>query len=747
MLIPDLSNCEKEPIHVPGKIQRHGFLIAVDPEGTVTHCSANVSDFLPLSADRVLKKSLHILDNFFHSRSTGPILHLITSLVSKDKCNIENPYVVEYQENFFNLIISRLAGGYLLEFEKGGANHDTHLDKKVNKCLSLILANTGLRSLLTVAAKETRRIIAFDRVMVYKFHKDGHGEVVAEDKDERLPSFLGLHYPASDIPKQARELYKINLVRYIGDVNDNPSPILTSNNDAGDLLDLTHSVLRAVSPIHIQYLKNMKVASSFSISLIHEGSLWGLIACHNSKPGFIEYRKREAANLIGKVLSSTLSFQQQGENQQKKHDLRVAVETLAKQLSRYSIETALFAQQTTLIDAVNASAAVLVMDGEITSSGDAPPATFISNLVDWLAKNSPNQTYITDHLASVFVQAQFFKEKASGLLAIRITKDNDDYLLWFRPEVISTIDWAGNPNQPAEYSTHNDVVKISPRHSFKKWTQEVAHTSDAWEQEDIQSGLYLKEEVASALVRKAVETRKRNEQLNEAYKTLDAFSYTISHDLKNPLTTISAYSQLLKENFNLDEDAQAMVTGILSGTLKMKSMIKHILNYSRIGKTDIAFIQINMATLIEELRQDLLISTPQSSVQIHVGETPKIFAEKTMAFQVFSNLLTNAVKYSSKSQNAIVKIEGVDLGDKIKYSINDNGIGIHPSEQENIFKLFTRSNSARDYEGSGVGLSIVKRIMEKHDGEIWVESDGKNGSTFHVTFRKPKAGALLELQI
>ncbi|MNR11561.1 Bacteriophytochrome [compost metagenome] len=201
----------------------------------------------------------------------------------------------------------------------------------VGRSLSEILSDKKIENLLGNVAQQIKKIIGYDRVMVYKFHEDGHGEVVAEAKSDNFESWLGLHYPASDIPKQARELYKINLVRLIADVHTTPSALLTHPiNGEAVPLDLTHSTLRAVSPIHIQYLKNMGVASSFSVSILDGDNLWGLIACHNYTPRFINYRERESAKLVGQVLSSAVSFREQEEEQQHANEHRQSVDAITR---------------------------------------------------------------------------------------------------------------------------------------------------------------------------------------------------------------------------------------------------------------------------------------------------------------------------------------------------------------------------------------------------------------------------------
>jgi chemotaxis family two-component system sensor kinase Cph1 len=297
----DLSNCDREPIHIPGKIQGHGFLVAINQDLKITYCSENIAAFASITAEALLGVPVYFLETAILKKVDGFIEKLIAIAKTKEGFQPVNPYPVDLGGKDFNLIISASADQYLLEFEPSVSDLHTDLQQVMGSMLSEIMADAKLSRLLDRAALQIQKVIGYDRVMIYKFHEDGHGEVVAEVKNEELTPWLGLHYPASDIPPQARELYRLNLVRLIADVAVAPSDIVTYRDSNDVPLDLTFSSLRAVSPMHIQYLKNMDVASSFSISLIHQGELWGLVACHNYTPRYIHYKQREAAKLLGQV--------------------------------------------------------------------------------------------------------------------------------------------------------------------------------------------------------------------------------------------------------------------------------------------------------------------------------------------------------------------------------------------------------------------------------------------------------------
>ncbi|WP_345949301.1 ATP-binding protein [Mucilaginibacter sp. PAMB04274] len=743
MLKPDITNCDREPIHNPGRIQAHGFLVAVDEEMTICYCSENISQFLvEVSPTGLLGQEIESLEGHLRKEKSRPgYLRQLIYINDGDELFRRINTQVILNEQQFNLIINGAGQYYLLEFEPEASDLQSDLQQLVGRSLSEMLSDRQLSTLLSNTSHQIRQIIQYDRVMVYKFHEDGHGEVIAESKNDQLASWLGLHYPASDIPKQARELYKQNLVRLIANVSIEPSTILTrSENGTAHPLDLTCSTLRAVSPIHIQYLKNMGVASSFSVSILDQDKLWGLIACHNYTPRFINFRQRESAKLIGQVLSSAISFRQQEENQQKAARLRTAIEKITRQLLRdVPVQEALFNQEITLQDTISSTGAVLYYENTLHTTGLVPNDQFLNELISWLNNLEDTSLFETACLSNEFPPATPFKNIASGLLACRLSPELKEYMLWFRPEFISTIKWAGNPDKPVEIDP-NGLTHISPRHSFEEWSQLVKNHAVEWEPYEREAALLLKDEVNYAISRKATELRVLNEKLREAYSELDTFSYTISHDLKNPLTTIKSYSQLIQRQSEPESKIRDMAGKIIDGASRMQAMIEEVLNYSKTGQDKMSIGLVDMQGLLAGLRHDLLVSSQNPALQLEIGDTPALHGDKTMIMQVFSNLIGNAVKYSGKTANPVVRVTGEQINEHtIRYAISDNGIGIKESEHQKIFELFSRSANVKEFEGTGVGLAIVKRIIEKHHGQIWVESQPGSGSVFFVEFKESSA--------
>ena len=663
--------------------------------------------------------------------------HLLALVHGNKGGETGNPFFLKVKDEAFTLIINQAGGEQIMEFEPELHDHNIDLHAMISRPLSRILAGKNMQALLQNAVEEIKNVIQYDRVMIYKFGEDGHGEVVAEAKNEMLDPLLGLRYPASDIPKQARALYKLNLTRIIADVNKQTSSIITFKT-AETPLDLTHSELRAVSPIHIQYLKNMGVVSSFSISLIVNKELWGLIACHNYTPRFINYKLRDASKIIAQVVSSSLEFRQEEEVSQASAAFQQVADAMAAYIEKEDdITAALTAHDSTIKDIIAASGAVLVFDHKTTRMGITPENSQIDELVQWVIGEMPDALYISNRLPEVFPPAKNYSKIASGIIACMLSRELGEIIIWFRPEKIEEVTWAGNPAKPVEEKLPGDLLAISPRKSFEKWTEIVKNTSEQWGKADIANVIKVREQIISAINRKANQIRLLNDRLLHAYEELDTFSHTISHDLRSPLSSIRNYAELLTSpDHEPDEPARKKILErIMFCANKMNRLITEILRYSKMGRAEVEVRPINMSELLQEIKTEVINDLQPENLEFHLGDTPSIRGDAVMINQVFTNLINNAVKYSARKSPSIVKVSGVQNMNEIWYSVSDNGVGIDFAHYSQVFDLFRRMDNAKDFEGTGVGLAIVKRIVEKHKARIWFESTLGSGTTFFIAFR------------
>ncbi|MGA0556435.1 ATP-binding protein [Larkinella sp. VNQ87] len=737
----NLTNCETEPIHIPGYIQAHGCLAAIDADDfSIQYVSETIDGLANQPAKELLGKPLDAL--LAKTDLPGDDVKALLSLGIRDNAwSRINPHRFRVNGKEWNLIAHEHDGLILLEWEPA-ISAQSNLDQQlIAEALTEVQSNRTLTELIQNTARRVKQIIGYDRVMVYRFGADWHGEVIAEEINPGVDSYLGLHYPASDIPRQARDLYKTNLVRIIADVNSSPSPIYSVADSVQNRpLDLTHSVLRAVSPIHIEYLKNMGVRASFSISLLYRGELWGLISCHHSTPKFVDYPARQAAKFVSQLLSSALEFRRNEEEQLFLFQIQQNEQKLNSHILKdWDIVAGLTQHPITAMHVTEATGAVLAFDNKFYPMGQTPTESAMAGITNWLNTESFDTVFETDRLPELYPPAEGFRDVASGLLAVALSKELGEYLMWFKPEQVRQVTWAGNPDKPVTIS-ENGQQHLHPRKSFEAWSQTVRNTAEPWKEAEVSVALKLREDVLQVVARKANEVRQLNERLRIAYEELDAFSYTVSHDLRTPLSSIRCYAEIIMEEQGggMDDDTRVMFQKIMDSTERMRSLIRHILYYSRMGRTELNFKHLDILKMLDVIRDEILITEKKKNrnIRIEFGDTPSIYGDPTMVNQVFTNLISNATKYTQPAAEAVVWIEGRETPREVIYSVKDNGIGFDMRHANKMFELFKRLDNAASYEGTGVGLAIVKRIISRHNGKIWFRSEPNRETVFSVSFPK-----------
>jgi len=736
----DLTNCDIEPIHILGKIQSHGFLIAINNQTQIiSYISANIELLALIPASHFIGLPFQVLEKEIDLKVShiGQSINQIISLAADGSYpDISNPSLIEIKQVPYYLIISRSPEDTVIEFEPVTSNSQVDIQQTMGKSMSAILSAKDLSSMFQRSVAEIRKIINYDRVMVYRFNEEGDGKIIAESALENLEPFLGLQYPASDIPKQARELYKINLTRIIADVNSTDIDLIGFSGSQS--LNLTHAGLRAVSPMHIQYLQNMGVASSFSISLISGGELWGLVVCHNYSPRFINYKSREAAKLLGEILSSALEYRQGEEDSESFLELNNRANKLIEDLEKEEdVTAALIKNIGALQNLTSAGGIALVFDQNISTYGFTPNDAEIGEIAVWLKSSMAATVYHTHRFPQIFSPAIQYNTVASGILAYMLSRDRGEFLIWFKPEQNNPVSWAGQPDKPVEVN-ENGLMQLSPRTSFQTWTEMVKNTSERWNRAEVTAVINFGEHADYIVKRKVNEIRRLNDLLKQSYDELNIFSYTVTHDLRTPLAAIKSYAEILLVNNNsLDDQAKKVLGRINACADRMSLLMKEILSYSMLGKAEIKTLTINMGEMILSIKNEVIEGLRPENLIFEIGDTPPINGDPALINQVFSNLINNAIKYSAKSQPSKVSVSGVQKGRDIIYAITDNGIGIDDKYYNIVFELFKRMDNVKDFEGTGVGLAIVKRIMEKHNGKVWFESKLDKGTTFYLSFECP----------
>jgi chemotaxis family two-component system sensor kinase Cph1 len=751
-----LTNCDREPIHIPGLVQPYGFVLCLD-EATkqIVQVSDNVEAHVGISVDQLLGKGLERLLN---PTQLAEVLQLWPTLTEAAKLlGVRLDYVAS--KPLFKLILHRYDGLVWLEFEPVADKEANPLDlAALNATLSQMLTAPTVLEFCQHAVEEIRALTGFARVGMYRFAPDESGEMIAEAKRDDLDPLLGLHYPASDIPQQARAMYLKNWLRFIPDVDYAPAPLVPVRNPStGRPPDMTYSVLRSVSPIHIQYLKNMGVAATMTISVIQDGRLWGMLMCHHDSPRLVSYELREMCLFIGKTFSALLHTKEQLEQHAYQLRIQQAQVRLFEQVSHQAnFVDGLYQHSTTLLNVFDCGGAAILFEDELITLGNTPTAPEIRELAAWLKARAPQDVFHTDSYARLNPAGRALRATASGILAITLTQEPGDYIFWFRPERLQTVNWAGK-HEKAEKMEDGQLF-LSPRQSFAAWSQEVENTALAWQPLEIEAAKELRLHIADVRLKvfnelqaQAASLSRLNIELARSNDELDSFAYVASHDLKEPLRGIHNYSIFLLEDYAelLDEDGVSKLQTLVRLSQRMESLIDSLLLMSRVGRLDLELQPTDLNQLVAEVRELLQPRLEQTNTTLEVRHPlPTIMADPTRLREVFNNLITNALKYSDKPEKLVIIGEApagkvgprgaINPEDYHVFYVQDNGIGIDPRHHESIFRIFKRLHAQDKFGGgTGAGLAIARKMIEKHDGELWVESVLGQGTTFFFSIPKP----------
>jgi light-regulated signal transduction histidine kinase (bacteriophytochrome) len=579
----DLSNCDREPIHLIGSVQSFGLLLVVSSDAwVIMRASRSTMDWLGRPPQDVIGHPLRTIfaDEAIHAMRTqlhGAIMGDMVGRLFDVEITDGGPRC--------DLAVHMADNSIIIECEPSISDGSDNTGLMVRGMIARLQQAHDLRAFYRMAARELRAMTEFDRVMVYRFDQDGSGEVIAESARGDLESYLGLRYPASDIPRQARILYERNWLRLIADVNAAPSRIEPPLDAAGQPLDLSRSVLRSVSPIHVEYLRNMGVSASMSVSILRDGKLWGLFACHHYAPHRVSFGRRTAAELFGQMFSFLM------ENREREHES--AYEVRAQKLHQQLV-TAMASEGTqfeSIVSHLDEIADLLACDGigvwindRATLKGLTPTGPEFAALVTHLnAKDISSQIHARHDIGQEFPPARAFAERAAGMLVVPLSRPSRDYLVFFRKEVARDVNWAGDPTKPVTVGPLGD--RLTPRKSFDLWKETVHGQSQPWLSVEcrIAEGLRVSLlEVILQLSALAEDERARAQQrqellideLNHRVRNILSLIRGVISQSKDPAHTVDSFTAVVGGRIQALARAHDQITADKWGPASFSSMLK-----------------------------------------------------------------------------------------------------------------------------------------------------------------------------
>ncbi len=480
----DLINCEDEPIHLTTYIQSFGFLMAISlPEYQIVQCSANTEEFIEFAPAQLIDKKLpEILPK--------EAFEEIRELSLDSKILYSSPIDLEFlpSKKVFKVNFHFSQGFLILEGEPFQETiHGVSYYTASNHFVKQLNTSKNLGDLSNIAATFIKEISDYDRVMIYEFDREWNGQVIAESRENNLYPFLGHYFPASDIPAQARKLYLENLLRIIPDVDYTPVELITeANSSLKAPLDLSQAILRSTSPLHIEYLQNMGVRATLTISIIINHQLWGLVACHHHTPKYTNSRLRNLLEHFGHLLAHQIQIIKEIDRKSWEIKIQENEKSLIKIIAQeQNFFKSLYNNLPLLLSLQPAQGIIVSNENNFCKHGSVPDKKFVNQLIDWLFKTQSESVFHTHCLSEQLSEAAQHTATACGILAIRLSKYEKNFIIWFKPETRQSITWGGNPNEKDIKSNEDGSLRLSPRKSFEKWEQVVKNKAIKWEQREI----------------------------------------------------------------------------------------------------------------------------------------------------------------------------------------------------------------------------------------------------------------------
>ncbi|MBV9527580.1 HWE histidine kinase domain-containing protein [Sphingomonas sp.] len=643
----DLTNCDREPIHQLGAIQPIGFLIVLTADWMISNVSANLGQFLDTGGSELIgrpasevlgKQAIHALRN------------RLALLRGKDA--MERVFRMHLQDKgrTFDVALHMSGSHIILEAEPSNDTDYGDATGTVRGMVNRLEQAADMADFFKEGARQVRALIGFDRVMVYRFAADGSGEVVAESAKGGIGSFLGLHYPATDIPRQARELYLRSLLRVITDIDAEPVPIEPPTDEYGQPIDLSLSVLRSVSRIHIEYLRNMGVRASMSISIIVDGKLWGLIACHHYSPRCPSFERRSVAELFAQMFAMRIESRERTQIVEYERRARDISDQLLGAVA--SDETLLNDPDwlsSILTSAIPADGVAVWINGNYAFSGVTPNTGEFARIIQALNSTAAGRAYATDQIGTLVPDRGGPPMQVAGLLAIPISRMPRDYVVLFRTEIVRSVRWAGDPHKPVQYGPNGP--RLTPRESFEEWKETVVGRSLPFSPSEIRVAETLRATLIEVVLRLSDEASAERREATSRQELLIA---ELNHRVRNILSLIRG---LIRQSKPADGTSIEDFVRVIDGRVHALARAHNQITDDHWGPAPVKnLLEAEAAAFLSTQKDRLTLKGPP------VLLNPQAYS--TLAL-VVHELVTNSVKYGSLSvQNGRALAE---------WSTNDNG--------------------------------------------------------------------------
>ncbi len=739
----NVNPCDVEPIHLINDLQDFGLLVILSKENmNVIAVGENCEEYLGQPASSVFHQHIDIyfpeLQHHFEN---------LNEKLAKVKNNVLSISFLR-EQNYYFVNIREVDNFILLEIEIEPNRESIPIFRELNNYMAAMIAEKELNSIFSISVDTIQNLADFDRVVLYRFKNDYSGEVVSEAKKDGIESLLGYHFPANDIPLPARKMFENNPIRVVNRIVSRQLKLLRIQKFQNYAFNLGGAGLRAPHTNHIEYLTNMGIDTSISISLVCEGKLWGLFICHNVKEKVPSPSIKNSLALYANIVSIQIDLLIRNQITNSTLELETILLRLIGRLNDDSLGEIpdIFTQESVNIcKSMDADGFLYRWNGIIYRYGDIPKEELVDRILSYIDKESPNTIFSTDHLVSIpdFASEEFFV--FPGIVSVPISFEGGNLFLWFRKEMQKTIHWRGNPDE----KFLNAGRQVSPRKSFENYIQAVKGKSQPWSHPKLQAlenFLGIREIIEKKMIREDLaktlqKVKDSEDELRSLNITKDKFFSIISHNLRSPFSGLLGMSDLLisavskKENFSFEE-IEEYARYIRTSSLQAFELVKNLFEWGRIqtGKASIQMSVFSINNLLDEICYNLSTRFNEKKINFKLDQSKiiEIKSDYTLLSSVITHVLTNAIKYSNVGKDILCKI--FLEGEHCILEISDFGIGISPADQEKLFKIESKflNPGTKGETGTGLGLIISKEHLRMLGGDLAIDSNKGVGTTVRI---------------
>ncbi|MFW7379902.1 MAG: ATP-binding protein [Oligoflexus sp.] len=731
-----LRECEKEQVHLTQFIQPHGCFLAFHRQNqTITHYSSHINEW----NQKKIEQHVTTIADFLGPEAAQALARAapfeggyITPWIELpwDKSN-NRCFALPFQtadDGIVGLDLELYDSSRMIAINSIRLIVYSEISRLIHEAINRQRLSQGFVQALKDA-------LEYDRVMIYHFDEEWNGKVVAEAREPSMTPYFGLHWPASDIPSQVRELMILNRSRLIANRESPPAAIIS---DKGVPFDQTLGSLRSVSPIHQIYLKNMGVQASLTLPLISDqNELWGLVACHHRQAKRIDPMSRMLCEQLAEFFAHKSMQLHHLEELQSMQRMEAQQRTLIKALENTSSIVDFVEKYMKKIKKIVASDGfMIVYNGKVYKQNIDLHDADLDLVISTLQSMKRSHAVISRNIDNLFALQDY--QGLAGIAAFPLSADKSSWIAWFRGEYRQTVRWAGDRTKPL--NVKEGRIVLEPRASFAVWREKKKGQSLAWKDSEITimqqlaasliyTIAYENEVLAKKLIHEAAELKHKNDDLRK-------FSYIASHDLKSPISAIAGFCQILqeKEAPHFSEKGMHYLNRILEQTKYMGNLLDNLLAYSVAYHVHTKFEKVDLKRLCIEVYSQFQFEIDRLGAKFHVQDLPVISGDSTQLRQLFCNFLQNSLKFSAEGRQLEIEVRSVRKKGAWLIQWIDNGIGISEECQQKVFEWFNRDTSRKIVPGSGMGLSICKRIVDQHHGKIWIDRLEKEGTKVSVLF-------------